>query len=166
MGTQEIVWPSQRFMITQGVSVKQKQQILSVTVPELGTIFLKNGNSYTGKLTAFNAQSLTLSVGDYSQSFPLKDVQKIDFSLDDVWIEIERGRRQRLPIRGIPIGIDNIPLSGFTLNKSKITGQINLAHLPPDQFEKLTKDPKKIKVIKTIIVEKNQTLTIKIVNSK
>lgn len=150
----------------QKIAIKQTQQILTVSVPELGTVYLKNKKSYSGKLTAFNTQSLTLSEDGFSQSFLLKDIEKVDFSLETVWIETEEEIRRRLPIRGVAIPIDKIPLTGLKLENSLITATVNLSHLTSTQFDKLTKDPDKVKVINTIIFEGDKTLTIKIVNSK
>ncbi len=146
---------------------KQNQQILTVAVPKSATIFLKKGESYTGHLTAFDAKNLALTAEDYSQSFPIKDIKQIDFSKDDVWIMTPEGTSRRLPIRGIPIPIENIPITSFSLKDELIEGTINLGQvLTPEEFEKLTKDPKKIRVVQTIIFQDSDTLTIKLIAVK
>lgn len=146
---------------------KQNQQILTVAIPKSATFFLKEGKSYTGQLTAFDAKNLSLTAEEYSQSFPIKDIKQIDFSKDDVWIITPEGTSRRLPIRGISIPIDNIPLTSFRLDNGLIQGTINLDQvLTPEQFEKLTKDPKKIRVVKTIIFQDSDTLTIKLISTK
>ncbi len=146
---------------------KQNQQLLTVAIPKSATIFPKKGESSTGQLTAFDAKNLSLTVQDYSQSFPIKDIKQMDFSKDDVWIVTPEGTSRRLPIRGIPIPIDNIPIISFRLNDELIEGTINLEQvLTPEQFEKLTKDPKKIRVVKTIIFQDSETLTIKLIATK
>lgn len=146
---------------------KQNQQILTVAIPKSATIFLKEGKSYTGQLNAFDAKNLSLTAENYSQSFPIKDIKQIDFSKDDVWIVTPEGTSRRLPIRGIPIPIENIPITSFRLNNELIQGTINLEQiLTPEQFEKLTKDPKKIRVVKTIIFQDSETLTIKLISAK
>ncbi|MGB5769338.1 MAG: hypothetical protein WBM32_05625 [Crocosphaera sp.] len=147
--------------------VKQNQQSLRVAIPKSATIFLKQGTSYTGQLTTFDVNDLSLTAQDYSQRFSIKDIKQINFSKDDIWIITPEGTRRRLPIRGIPIPIDNIPLTSFRLNDELIEGTINLDQvLTPEQFEKLTKDPKKIRVVKTIIFQDSQTLTIKLISTK
>ncbi len=147
--------------------VKQNQQSLRVAVPKSATLFLKQGTSYTGQLTNFNINNLSLTAQDYSERFSIKDIKQINFSKDDIWLITPEGTTRRLPIRGIPIPIENIPTTSFRLNDELIQGTINLAQvLTPEQFEKLTKDPKKIRVVKTIIFQDSQTLTIKLISAK
>lgn len=84
----------------------------------------------------------------------------------DVWIVTPEGTRKRVPIRGITIPLAAIPVTAFKLENPPQTAMLNLETLNKEEFERLSSQTDRIHVVKKILFESPQTMTIRIVGAR
>ena len=91
------VFPSKIAHSSNIARAKSTQQQLTVALPELAEIFLKDGTSVSGRAIAINPQSITLERDSQTRKINWETVSSVQFDRDaDIWLE--QGRR--LVIRG------------------------------------------------------------------
>ncbi len=143
-----------------------EEQLLEVVVPSSTIVRLKQGGSYTGMLTAFNSQNLAIAANGFSETVPLSQIQELEFQ-GDVWIPTPEGNRKRVPIRGITIPLEEIPVNAFNLGNPPQTAVLNLETvLSQEEFERLSGQTEKIHVVKKILFESAETMTIRLVGAR
>ncbi|MEO1006799.1 MAG: hypothetical protein AAFW67_13330, partial [Cyanobacteria bacterium J06638_38] len=59
-----------QWQIAQILQFKEQEQLLEVAIRESAIVRFKEGGSYSGKLTAFNPQNLTIDLGGTSETIP------------------------------------------------------------------------------------------------
>jgi hypothetical protein len=124
---------------TQRGNRAQANRILPVALPDSAIVWLTNGNSHSGELMEFNANTLRLS--SMSNPIPLAQVTTIEFG-DDVWIPSPGGELRLRRIRGLSQSIDGLPASALTWNGPPTMAELNLqAGMTQGEFNKLTRDP-------------------------
>jgi hypothetical protein len=152
--------------MAQGLEAQKKEQVLEIAVPSLAIVSLKPGSSYTGALTAFNSRNLTIAAGGYSKTFSLSQIKQVEFQ-GDVWIVTPDGTRKRLPIRGIPIPLEVVPVTAFQLENPPHRAKVNLETvLSREEFERLSSPTDRIHVVKKILFVSPEKMTISIVAAK
>lgn len=152
--------------IAQGSPSINQEQSLEVVLPTSTIVRLKQGGSYTGMLAAFNSQSLEIAANGFSETIPLSQIQEVEFQ-GDVWISTPEGNRKRVPIRGITIPLEEVPVNAFNLGNSPQTAILNLEKvLSQEQFERLSSQTEKIHVVKKILFESAETMTIRLVGAR
>ncbi len=114
-----------------------QEKMLEVAVPNRALVWLQGGASKGGRLTQFNPQTLTISVGDVFQSIPIEQIKQIEFP-GDVLISVRlcrtgisgrrtcrrlRGRRRRIRASEITTQGQKIwpgvPLTAFQLQSPR-----------------------------------------------
>lgn len=139
-------------------------KILEVSVPETANVILSAGGSYTGKLTDFNSDILTVSTNDFSKEIPLADIQQVKFQ-GDVWISNSDGQVISRRIRGIALTIEGIPLESLGLVNSPNFARLNLENvLGDEEYKRLTNNPEQVYAIKKLIFEPDKIMQVKIVS--
>lgn len=134
-----------------------------VALPPQATIWRKKGSSLTGKLVKFDPTTLTVAAGGYSESVPLTEVKSVEFTLqEEIWVSLPNEARGKVrPIRGLSIPIEEIPASSFKIGSTNDSVILNLAQVLNDkEFGKLTSDPDKVYVLKTIEMTAPNKMTI------
>ncbi len=150
-----------------------KEQLLEVFVPTSAIVRLTKGGSYTGELRAFNAQNLEITANNFSQIFSLSQIKQVEFQ-GDVWIVTPNGtkKRLRLPIRGITIPLEKVPVTAFKLENPPHKAILDLGTvLNEEEFDRLSSKTNKIHVVKKILFDSQEnklpeTMTIRIVPAK
>lgn len=143
-----------------------KEQSLEVVVPDSTIVRLKRGGSYTGMLTAFNSQKLAIATNNFSETISLSQIKQVEFQ-GDVWISTPEGNRKRVPIRGITIPLEEVPVNAFNLGNPPQTAMINLETvLNQEEFERLSDQTEKIYVVKKILFDSTETMTIRLVGAR
>ena len=122
------------------------QKILEVTLSEQATVKLADGSPFTGKLTSFTPDALTISVRDFHQRFALDEIQEIEF--DDETLEIDlnerRGEGPPIRLRGWPIPIEDVPVDALAIVRGSNVAKLTLdTVLSNEEFNKLSSDPEK-----------------------
>ncbi|BCU13543.1 MAG: hypothetical protein DWQ54_25610 [Microcystis flos-aquae TF09] len=134
-----------------------------VALPQQATVRRKKGSSLTGKLVKFDPKTLTVTAGGDSENISLTEVKSVEFTLqDEIWVTLPNGARGKVrPIRGLTIPIENVPASSFKIGRTNDSVILNLTQVLNDQeFGKLTSDPNKIYVLKTIEMTSPNKMTI------
>ncbi len=116
--------------------VKAETVALPVALPELADIFLKGGESSSGRVIGIDAKGQTLLIqrsGSAPSSIPLSKIQNIKFRNAAVAYrsdgrQIIRGDRQRPT--GKPVNWNGIPLNTFSI-KNPNQGQAEVKLGPP-----------------------------------
>ena len=154
------------WQISQSSEIVNNEQLLNVLVPPSAIVRVKQGGSSTGELIAFNSKDLVISANGSSATVALSEITEIEFQ-GDIWIATENGTRKRVPIRGTSIPLDAVPVSALNLSDPPSTAEINLENvLSTEEFEKLTGQAKRIHVIKKILFESSEKMTIRIVGAR
>ena len=152
--------------ITQSSPTANKEQLLEVVVPSSAIVRLKQKGSYTGELIAFNSKNLVITANGFSETVPLSKIEQVEFQ-GDVWIVTQAGTRKRVPIRGISIPLEAVPVTAFNLVNPPHTAMLNLETvLSQEEFDRLSSQTKRIHVVKKILFESSETMTIKIVGAR
>jgi hypothetical protein len=114
-----------------------------VGLPATATVRLRQGGSLRGRLVALTATTLTLAVGQQSQTVPRNLVSSVEFAQpNDLWVTLPRGRRQLRPIRGLSLPIDALPSSAVQVDGRSDTAMVDLTVVFTDeQFAKLIRNP-------------------------
>ena len=158
--------PYRLWQIAQRSGNANKKQLLEVAVPSSVIIRLKQGGSYTGELIAFNSRNLEVTANSFSETVPLSQIKQVEFQ-DDVWIVTPAGTRKRVPIRGITIPLEAVPITAFNLKNPPHTALLNLETvLSQSEFERLSSKADRIHVIKKIQFESSEKMTIMIVGAR
>jgi hypothetical protein len=139
------------------------RRVLEVVLPETAIVTLAQGSSYTGLLTGFNATELTLSAGNASRTVLLDEISAVEFQ-GDVWIPNEDGEVRRGRIRGLTQTLTGVPITALEIGSSTRLGNLALgAVLTQEEYERLSSDADRIHVLKELIFEGSDDMTIKIV---
>ena len=136
-----------------------------VALPPQATIWRNSGGSLTGKLVKFEQKSLTVAAGGDSETVPLTEVKSVRFTLqDEIWLTLPDGTRGKFrPIRPISIPIEEVPTLAFKIANTNDSVILNLDKVLNDkEFGKLTSDPDKIYVLKTIEMTTPNKMTIRL----
>jgi len=134
-----------------------------VALPQQATVWRKKASSLTGKLVKFDPKSLTVAAGGDSENIPLTEVKSVQFTLqEEIWVTLPDGRRTAARrIRTSPPPIEGVPASAFKIGSTNDLVVLNLAQVLNDkEFGKLTSDPNKIYVLKTIEMTAPNRMTI------
>ena len=152
--------------IAQRSGTVNQERLLTVAVPSSAIVRLKQGGSYTGGLTAFNSRNLVIAANGSSETVPLSQIKQVEFQ-GDVWIVTPEGTRKRVPIRGITIPLEAVPVTAFNLGNPPHTAMLNLETvLNQEEFERLSGQTDRIHVVKKILFESPETMTIRIVGAR
>ena len=152
--------------ISQSSLIANNQQLLEVAVPSSAVVRLPQGGSSTGELTAFNPKDLVISASGFSETVALSEIKEIEFQ-GDVWITTTSGTRKRVPIRGLTIPLEAVPVSALNLDTPPSKAVLNLETvLSKEEFEKLTGQTKRIHVIKKILFDSSDKMTIDVVGAR
>lgn len=152
--------------IEQPSETTNKEQLLEVAVPPSAIIRLKQEGSYTGELIAFNSTNLVITANGFSETVPLSQIKQVEFQ-GEIWIDSPTGSRKRLPIRGLSIPFEAVPVTAFNLGNPPNTAILDLETvLSEPEFERISSQTKRIHVVKKILFESSETMTIKIVGAK
>ena len=158
--------PYRLWQIAQRSGTANKEQLLEVAVPSSAIVRLKQGGSYTGELIAFNSGNLQLAANGSSETVPLSQIKQVEFQ-DDVWIVTPAGTRKPVPIRGITIPIEAVPITAFNLENPPHTALLKLETvLSQSEFERLSSKADRIHVLKKIQFESSEKMTIMIVGAR
>jgi len=135
-----------------------------VALSPQATIWRNSGGSLTGKLVKFEQNSLTVAAGGDSETVPLTEVKSVQFTpQDEIWITLPDGTRGKFirDIRSISIPIEEVPTLAFKIVNTNDSVILNLDKVLNDkEFGKLTSDPDKFYVLKTIEMTASQKVTI------
>ncbi|NEP53053.1 MAG: hypothetical protein F6K65_31340 [Moorea sp. SIO3C2] len=152
--------------IAQRSATANKKQLITLVVPSSAIVRFKQGGSYTGELTAFNSQNLRIAANGSSEIVSLSQISQVEFP-GDLWIFTPEETRKRVPIRGITIPLEAVPVMGFNLEDPPYTATLNLETvLSHEEFERLSGQTNRIYVVKEILFESTKTMTIKIVRAR
>ncbi len=152
--------------IAQSSGTANKEQLLEVAVPSSAIVRLKQEGSYTGELIAFNSTNLMIAANGFSETVLLSQIKQVEFQ-GDVWIDTPAGTRKRVPIRGITIPLKAVPVTAFNLGNPPHTAMLNLETvLSQEEFERLSSQTNRIHVVKKILFESSETMTIRIVGAR
>ncbi len=140
-----------------------KEPLLELAVPNSAIVRLKQGNSYTGKLTAFNVENLEIVANSFSETVTFSQIKQVEFQ-GDIWIVISNETRKRVPIRGLSIPLEAVPVNAFKLENPPHKAVLDLGTvLNEEEFERLSSQTNKIYVVKKILFDSSETMTIRIV---
>lgn len=166
LGADESLTADKSGKIAQSSPSINQEQLLEVVVPSSTIVRLKQGGSYTGMLTAFNSQNLVITANGFSETVPLSQIQELEFQ-GDVWIPIPEGNRRRVPIRGITIPLEAVPVNAFNLGNPHQRATVNLEKvLSQEEFERLSGLTEKIYVVNKILFESADIMTIRLVGAR
>lgn len=146
--------------IAQNSTLTKQRNPLNLVVPELVTIRLKK-ESYTGKLTAFNANNLTIEGNGKSQKFLISKIQKIEFK-GDVWINNTDGTIRRVPWRGSSKILQELPITALKLEKNLKKATLHLDNMTEEGYNRFIKNASKNYGIKMIVFDSPEKITVKI----
>ena len=110
----------------------EMEQLLVVGLRESVTVWLKSGSSLTGQLAGFNQKELTISTKDFSQSIPLNEINRLEFSGDVYTIDSDGTRRR---IRGEDNNAEEteiwqeLPLTAFQVQNSSISSSLKIVSM-------------------------------------
>ncbi len=152
--------------IAQRSQTSKKEQLLEVAVPTSAIVRLTPKKSYTGELIDFNSRNLEITANGFSEKVALSEVKQIEFK-GDVWIVTPNGTRKRVPIRGITIPLEGVPVKAFKLENPPHKAMLDLATvLNEEEFERLSGQTNRVHVVKKILFESSETMTIRIVAAR
>jgi len=118
----------------------QSGRILQVALPESATVRLTQGGSYSGNLTGFSSDNLTLSAGRQSITLAHSQIRQVEFS-GTVWIPTPGGDVQLYRIRGLSQALENVPANALIWDGSSSLANLNLQGvLTQGEFSRLTRD--------------------------
>ena len=153
--------------MSQNLEIAKNEQLLEVAVPSSAIVRLKQGGSYKGELIAFNTKNLEIAANGFSETVTLSQIKQVEFQ-EDVWIVTPNGTRKRVPIRGgITIPLEAVPVSALNLGNPPSTAILNLETvLSREEFERLSNQTDRIHVVKKILFESSEKMTIRIVGAR
>lgn len=135
-----------------------------VALPATATVRLKQGASLSGRLVKLTASTITLALGQQSQTLELAKVSSIEFTKpNDLWVTLPNGRRQLRPIRGLSLPIDALPSSAIQVERGSDTALVDLtAVLSEAQFAKLTRNPDLVYVLNWLEVSADGSIRLRV----
>ena len=145
--------PYKQWQIAQSLQFKKQERLLEVAIRESAIVRFKQGGSYSGKLTAFNSQNLTIDIEGTSETIPLSQIEEVEFQ-GAVWI---RGEPTRPPIRGIKI-LPDLPLTALELANPPIKASLSLKTMSSEGFERFSRNENCPCMISKIILQDTDTL--------
>lgn len=132
---------------------------LQVALPESATVRLTQGGSYTGELTGFSSDNLTLSASGQSRTIAHSQIREVEFT-GNVWIP---GEPNPYRIRGIPQLLEDVPVSALGWNGSSSLASLNLQGvLTQGEFMRLTRDASLIYALKRMNFEPSNSDTMNV----
>lgn len=144
-------------------SIISNQRMLEVALPESATVRLTAGGSYTGELTAFDAENLTLSANGFSQTVPVAEILQVEFQ-GNVWIHNPDGQIRSRRIRGISVTLEGVPTNALELTDSSNLAMLDLeAVLSDGEFDQLSSNPNLIHALKQLQFSDSESMAVKIV---
>ncbi len=143
--------------IAQSLEFNRQERLLEVAIRESAIIRFKRGGSYTGKLTAFNSQNLTIELAGTSETIPLSKIEEIKFQGAIVF----EGERTYPPIRGIKI-LSDLPIVAFNLIEPPITASLSLKTMSSEGFARFSNNANCPCTISTIILHSTEKMTVKL----
>lgn len=147
--------------ITQHSTATKQRTPLNLLVPDLVTIRL-NQKSYTGKLTAFNANHLTIEDNGRLEKIMISQVKEIEFK-GDVWVKNPDGTIRRSPWRGGNKIFPELPINAFKLDNNLGKATLSLDSLSERGYNRFIQDTiGKNYGIKMITFDSSQKITVKI----
>lgn len=133
----EAVTPSD---LAQSGGNTQSSRILQVALPEFATVRLREGGSYTGELTGFSANNLTLSASGQSMRLAHSQIRQVEFG-GTVWVPTPNGDIQPYRIRGLSQALENVPVNALNWDGSSSLANLNLQGvLTQGEFNRLTRN--------------------------
>lgn len=119
----------------------QSSRVLQVALPELATVRMNQGGSYTGELTRFSANSLTLSASGQSLTLSHGQIRQVEFG-GTVWIPNPNGDIEAYRIRGLSQSLVDVPVNALVWDGSSSLANLNLQGvLTQGEFNNLTRNP-------------------------
>jgi len=125
--------------LTQTSGKSQANRVLPVALPDSATVWLAQGGSRTGELTAFNANTLTLD--GTASPIPLAQVTLVEFG-NEVWMPTSDGALRLRRIRGISQSVPGLPTTALDWDGSSNLANLDLREgMTQGEFNKLTHNP-------------------------
>lgn len=149
--------PYKLWQIGQRLEFKRQERLLEVAIRESAIIRFKRGGSYTGKLTAFNSQNLTIDSEGSSETIPLSQIEEVEFQ-GSIWFE---GKKTRPPIRGIKI-LPDLPVTALNLANPPIVASLSLKTMSSEGFERFSSNANCPCTISKIILQSTEKMTVKL----
>lgn len=147
--------------ISPNSTVANQRTPLNLFVPDLVTVRL-NQESYTGKLTAFNANSLMIEANGRPEKILISQIKEIEFK-GDVWVKNTDGTIRKFPWRGGNKIFPELPINALKLDKDTNTATLNLDSLSERGYNRFVEDTiGKNYGIKMITFDSSQKITVKI----
>ena len=143
--------------IAQSLEFNRQERLLEVAIRESAIIRFKRGGSYTGKLTAFNSQNLTIELAGTSETIPLSQIEEIKFQGSIVF----EGEITYPPIRGIKI-LPDLPITALDLANPPITASLSLKTMSSEGFARFSDNVNCPCTISKIILEGTEKMTLKL----
>ena len=156
-GLEATTTPYKPWHIAQRLQFDREQRLLEVAIRESAIIRLKQGGSYTGKLTAFNSQELTIELEGTSKTIPFSQIDKVNFQ-GSVILE---GKKIRPPIRGIKI-LPDLPVTALELANPPIMASLSLKTMSSEGFERLSGNANCPCTISELLLESPEKMTVKL----
>ncbi len=136
-----------------------------LVLPATATVRMKQGGSLSGRLVKLTASTVTLAVGQQSQTVALNKVSTIEFAQpNDLWVKLPNGRRQQVrPIRGISLPIDALPSSAIRVDgvRDKVIVDLTSA-LTDEQFANFNRNPDVVHVLNRLDVGADGSLGLRV----
>lgn len=159
VGTNSFVKAVTQVEIAQSSGNTQSGRVLQVALPEFATVRLTQGGSYTGKLTGFSANNLTLSASGQSMTLAHSQVRQVEFG-GTVWIPNPDGDVEAYRIRGLSQSIERVPMNALTWDSSSNLANLNLQGvLTQGEFNRLTRNPSLIYALIRVNFEPSNATT-------
>ncbi len=149
--------PYKLWQIAQSLQFNKQQRLLEVAIRESAIIKLKRGSSYSGKLTAFNSQNLTIELAGASETIPFSQIEEVEFQ-GSIFFE---GKKTRPPIRGIKI-LPDLPVTALDLANPPIMASLSLKTMSNEGFERFSENENCPCMIAKIILQNNEKMTVKL----
>ena len=157
IGVEARTAPYKLWQIAQRLEFDRQQRLLEVAIRESAIIRFKRGGSYTGKLTAFNSQNLTIELAGNSETIPLSQVEEIKFQ-GAIWF---KGERTYPPIRGIKI-LPDLPVTALNIANPPIVASLSLKTMSSEGFARFSSNANCPCTISKIILEGREKMTVKL----
>ncbi|MGK7914976.1 MAG: hypothetical protein AB4038_05435 [Prochloraceae cyanobacterium] len=163
IGKQVRTAPYEQWQIAQNLQFKRQERLLEVAIRESAIVRFKEGGSYSGKLTAFNPQNLTIEIEGTSETISLSQIEEVEFQ-GSIYI---RGKPTRPPIRGIKI-LSDLPVTALELADPPIMASLSLKTMSSEGFERFSKNENcpcmisKIRLLDTDSLQSTAKMTVKL----
>ncbi|MDJ0580470.1 hypothetical protein [Crocosphaera sp.] len=146
--------------ISQNSTTTKQRTPLNLLVPDLVTVSL-NQESYTGKLTSFNANYLTIEGHGGAEKILISQVKEMNFK-GDVWVKNSDGTIRRFPWRDSSKILQELPTNAFKLDKNAEKATLDLESLSDEGFSRFSQHLNKNYGIKAIFFESSEKMAVKI----